>query len=249
MDEKRYTQWLKTDVPKRNPILADAKSTMRRWFEQGVIYEWGCAPAPLHLLRIPIYTNQPEELQGILEIAQGKLTTNILTQLGIPKDTWVPLIMCTPAERPSGGKKRTATFNIRADAIPPPGIVYKTEGLPAETRAEIVASSWYNCTARWVFKYITQNEPSRTLYEVRDYLDIENRLKSLNLGKLRRVEYHACSQKYQYQEVSKALRNLGVARSPEAIRKSYQRKKAEYEADLKRLDELKMALRDVRNPR
>lgn len=136
--------------------------------------------------------------------------------------------MTAPAVPLEGKREIKASFNIRPLGLPL-ATVFQTEGQSPETRAEIVANRWYNLTALYIWKYVSQAyqrgdfKRHETFKQVAEYLELEQKLRILNLNQAERVEYYTRWLGYEFQEVSEMMRNLGVVKTPEAIRKSYNR--------------------------
>lgn len=223
---KGFDDWLKANQGNRDGTLAELKEALKRWFTQGVLYER--QPAATVLFDVSCYTNEPKELGSILDVTQGKITASILRRKRIPEYIWPELLIIAPAV-PLGGKREIkASFNIRPLG-PPFATVFQTEGQRPEARAEIVAIKWYILTALYIWKYVSEAyqrgdfKRHETFKEVTDYLELEQKLRILNLNQTKRVEYYTRRLGYEFQEVSEMMRNLGTQKHPEAIRKSYDR--------------------------
>jgi len=182
-----------------------------------------------------VYTNEPEELQDLLEIAYGKIKANILEWKRIPEYLIPQLLMFSPAIPLSshGGKGEwKATFEGKVNG-PSYGPVFWTEGKVSKERAEIVSNDWYNLQSHRLYGFISeiyatesdQWEQTRSWQAVDRQLEIEQRLQDLGLDQAGRLEYYACRLGFQFGETAEMLKRLGVNKSLEAVRKSFGRVK------------------------
>ncbi|MFC1987596.1 hypothetical protein ACFLVH_03530 [Chloroflexota bacterium] len=220
----------KADRPNRQVSMAEARAIMETWFESGVTYDYDFIAAIFNTM---VYTNEPGELQGVLEIAFGKIKANILEWKRIPEYVRPQLLMWSPALplAPYGLKgEHKATFEQKVNG-PSYGPMFWTEGMPAKERAELVSNNWYDLQSHRLYGFISeiyatesdQWKRPQSLRAVEKYLDAEQRLKDLGLDLPARLEYYGRWLGFQNTEVSEMLQTIGVNKKPEAVKKSYQR--------------------------
>ena len=121
-----YEDFLRADVPNR-PILDEVIRLMESWFNQGVLYD-----EPTLLLG-PGYYGEPETLQELLRIAQGKILANILEYMRFPEYLRPQILMWTSA-RGYGKGEAKASFEWK-DYRLDDDVVYGTEGIIAAYRS------------------------------------------------------------------------------------------------------------------
>lgn len=227
-----YADFIKADQPNRQAILAESKALIETWFKRGVTYGHdliGFAAA----FGTKVYTNEPDELYDLLEIAHGKIKANILEWKRIPEYLRPQLLMSAPAFRPElcgleGEQKASFYWRVNGPSYP---TVLDTEDKPPAERAELVANNWYDLQSRRLYGRISETyakgsadfKKMRSRQGVEDYLEIEQRLKSINLSQIDRIAFIARRQGWEFTEVAKMLRALGINRSTEAVKKNDQR--------------------------
>ncbi len=226
---KGYPEFQKTDQPNMEVIMAGTKTVMEAWFKHGVTYdsELERALSPYYSFGIPHYQNEPEELHGLLEIAYGKITASILEWKQIPEYLRPQLLMWSSA---STEDKVDFEWELR-NRSPSYGPVFWTEDKPPKERAEIVGNDWYNLQSHRLYGmisniYATENDEwdrPKSQSAIEKSLDVEQRLKNLRLSQSDRIEYYAHEAGFQNMEVANMLRRIGVNKSVEAVKKSYQR--------------------------
>lgn len=224
-----YPEFQKTDQPNMEVIMAETKTVMEVWFKHGVTYdsELERALSPYYSFGIPHYQNEPEELQGLLEIAYGKITASVLEWKKIPEYLIPPILMWNSA---TAEDKADFEWELRSPS-PSFGPVFRTEGKPPKERAEIVGNDWYNLQSHRLYGFISeiyttesdQWTKPKSISTVEKYIEAEQRLKYLGLSSSDRIEYYAHWLGFQNMEVANMLRRIGVNKSVEAVKKSYQR--------------------------
>lgn len=246
-----YPEFQKASQSNMQVIMAETKAVIEAWFKLGVVYDrdllelqqasftdelkeiimFLSQPSPYNF-GIPSYINEPDELQGILEVVFGKIKASILEWKRIPEYLRPQLLMWSPASAKDKTNKTEASFEWGGNhAILPFGPVYWTEGRPPEERAELVGNDWLNLQSHWLFGIISeiyatesgQWKRPQSVRAIENYLEVEQRLKSLGLDQPNRLEYYACQQGFLRPEVSEMLRTISVNKTPEAVKKSYQR--------------------------
>ncbi|MFC1913214.1 hypothetical protein ACFLX7_03370 [Chloroflexota bacterium] len=218
-----YEDFMQADSPNRCEVMADAAKHMESWFKQGVLYD------PPTLLLGPGYYGEPETLQRSLEIAQGKILANILEYKHIPEYIRPQILMCASAQGYGKGELK-ASFKWK-DYRLGDDIVLDTEGMQPGKRTYHVANVWYDYVCHRLYGFVNEifaKESDRwkqpqSLGAVDKYLDAEQKLRGVGLDLANRIEYYARWLGYQNTEISEMLRTIGVTKSVEAVKKSYQR--------------------------
>ena len=227
-----YPEFQKADQPNMQVIMIEVNAVMEAWFKRGVTYdcdlpEFERALFPLNYFGIPHYINEPEELQGLLEIAYGKIKANVLEWKHIPEYLRPQLLMWS-----SASAEYKADFEWEANSPGPSyGPVFWTEGKPPKEQAEMVGNNWYNLQSHRLYGVISEIYASesdqwkqpQSIREIEKYLEAEQRLTDLGLSQSDRIEYYARWLGYQSIEVANMLRSIGVNKNAEAVKKSYQR--------------------------
>jgi hypothetical protein len=231
---KGYREFIESDRPKRQPIMAEAKAIRETWFAKGVKYDYELVDPiseTLAVANIYMYTNMPLKLRSVLEIAFGEITANILQWGKIPGYLCPQLLMRCPAFRlpPYNLKdERKADFEQGTRSLPY-GPVFWSEGKPPKERVELVSNNWYDLQAHYLYRlisriYATESNQwigPKSRRQVESYLEADQALRDLSLNLANVAEYWACRLGFQYIEVSSMLRALGVNRKPGAVKKSY----------------------------
>lgn len=236
-----YPDFEKADRPNRASILAEPRAIMEKWFTRGVTY--GRDVEMLLPPTIKPYVNMPDALQDAWELAAGKIKRNILRQKGIPIMEWPDVIFRSPAipldilkaEYPKISHELKAGCGTDTwIRIPPLGTVYETEHLPSRVRAEKVSDHWYDLELYWQYIDITRlytregwqwgpNPYYRGFVRAIERRDeIHRKLTQSGLSVADQFVY-ACRQQrkgFQYEEVKKGLRQIGIVKSIDEIKKS-----------------------------
>ena len=236
-----YADSENADRPNRAPILAESRAIMEEWFTHGVKY--GRDVQMLLPPRIRPYANMPEILEDAWESAAGTIKRNILKQKGIQITEWPDVIFQSPAIPVDILKAEHSKISHELKAgcglhtrirTPPLGTVYETEYLPPRERAVKVGDKWYDLEFYWQYIEITRlytregwqwgpNPYYRGFIgaiERRD--EIHRKLTQSGLPLADQFVY-ACRHHrkgFQYEEIKEGLRQIGIAKSIDEIKKS-----------------------------
>jgi hypothetical protein len=229
-DFKAFLEWNREH---RQQILAPAITILVKWFVAGVTFTRDHPMYRSSVLPSPVYDNAPAELDMALENAQGKLTLNILEWKQIPARLMAEILMVSSAQPLQGKVELKPTFSFRPKG-PSMRPVYDTQDKPAQERGEIIANNWYELTAWRLLEYITRksekviraNYARSQVGAVERAIDTEQRLRNMGYETPALIEYYACEQYRNYSDAADIMRNLGVVKSPDAIRKNHSRIKA-----------------------
>jgi len=220
-----YEKFLQADSPNRPGIMTEAATVMVSWFKQGVLYDSSAS------LLGPGYYGEPEALPKLLKIAQGKILANVLENNHIPEYIRPQILMFTSA-RGYGKDEIKASFEWK-DYRLGDDVVYGTEDMEPEERANYVANTWYDYICHRLYGFVNElyakesdkwKQP-QSLQTVEKYLEAEQKLKDLGLDLPNRLEYYARWLGYQCTEVSEMLQTIGINKSADAVKKSYHRNK------------------------
>ena len=228
-------QFFKIDVPNRSYILAGLRNLLEEWFEDGVHYTSDSVYS--FVAPTPLYDNIPEDLENALEIACGQIRCNILRYKNIPEYHWPEFLLISPAI-PAGQFGNQSEIKAGfTDPVNGPSfkLVFETEGKPAKDRAEIILDNWYTLCSRQLFGFISEHfakayETFSNWKIVEIQISCQQQLENLGIELPKRLEYYAkrfCG--FEYTEISEMLQTIGIRKTPEAVKKSYQRIKNKYE--------------------
>jgi len=215
--------------------MAEANAAMATWFANGVEFRRD----PILGDGMPPDVAQyviPQRLVNLLELAFGRIVVDVLKWMNVPEYCIGEVLMAAPALpadvlRPFGGKQElNADFGLHVQLLPC-APVFRTRHMPPEQRAQIIGNKWYYLQASRIFRFVREQwqEVERhrrrmATWQVHKFLDLEQKLVALNFDLADRVQYYECKLKnFTLPEISQLLARLGKKRTPEAIKKSYQR--------------------------
>lgn len=236
-----YPDFEKADRPNRASILAQPKAIMEKWFTQGVRYG-----RDVQLILPPTikpYINMPEALQDVWELAAGTIKRNILKQKGISILEWpdaifrfsaIPIDVLRAEHSKITRELKASCATDTWIRTPPFGTVYETEHLAPRERTQKVSHRWYDLEFYLQYIDITEvytqegwqwgpNPYSGGFTRAYDRYDEKARkLSQSGLSEDDQFIYACCQRRkgWEYQEIKKALQQIGFLKSIDEIKKS-----------------------------